>query len=94
LSFLFTYTRTIEDTRSKYLLASNPAAAFIEDYCEFDVWSTITKRALYEAFMEFCKENKLPGMAMKAFGHKIKRAYNLAEERDSWRGIKVKNAGD
>jgi len=90
----FTYTRTIEDTRSKYLLASNPAAAFIEDYCEFDVWSTITKRALYEAFMEFCKENKLPGMAMKAFGHKIKRAYNLAEERDSWRGIKVKNAGD
>ena len=86
----FTYTRTVEDTRSKYLLASNPAAAFIEDYCEFDVWSTITKEELYQAFMKFCEEKKLPGLAKKAFGHKIKRGYSLAEEHDSWRGIKVK----
>jgi putative DNA primase/helicase len=86
----FTYTRTIEDTRSKYLLASNPAAAFIEDRCDFDVWGNIKKEELYQAFMRFCEENRLPGMAKKAFGHKIKRAYNLAEERDSWRGIKVK----
>lgn len=90
----FTYTRTIEDTRSKYLLASNPAAAFIEDHCEFDVWLTISKKELYEAFMKFCEDNKLPGMAMKAFGHKIKHAYNMAEERDSWRGIKVKSTDD
>lgn len=86
----FTYTRTVEDTRAKYLLASNPAVAFIEDYCEFDVWSTITKEELYQAFMRFCEEEKLPGMAKKAFGHKIKRMYSLAEEHDSWRGIKLK----
>jgi len=68
--------------------------AFIEDHCEFSVWATITKRELYEEFMSFCENNKLPGMAMKAFGHKIKRVYNLAEERDSWRGIKLKSGGD
>lgn len=76
------------------MLASNPAVAFIEDYCEFDVWSTITKEELYQAFMRFCEENKLPGMAKKAFGHKIKRAYSLAEEHDSWRGIKLKQVSN
>jgi len=86
----FTYTKTIEDTRSKYVLASNPAMAFIEDHCEFSAWVTITKEDLYQAFMKFCDENKLPGMAKKAFGHKIKRAFSLSEERDCWRGIKVK----
>ena len=90
----FTYTRTIEDTRAKYLLASNPSSVFIEEHCEFDTWSTITKKELYEAFMKFCQDNKLPGMAIKAFGHKIKRTYNLAEERDSWRGIKIKSVDD
>ena len=90
----FTYTRTVEDTRAKYLLASNPAMAFIEDYCEFDAWATITKKELYQAFMKFCEANKLPGMAIKAFGHKIKHTYNLAEERDSWRGIELKSTGD
>jgi putative DNA primase/helicase len=90
----FTYTRTIEDTRNKYLLASNPAAAFIEDRCEFNAWGNIKKEDLYQAFMRFCEENKLPGMAKKAFGHKIKRAYNLAEERESWRGINLKKEED
>jgi phage/plasmid-associated DNA primase len=84
------YTRSIEDTRDKYLLASNPVAAFIEDRCEFDSWAAITKKELHQAFMEFCGENKLPGMAIKAFGHKIKKGYMLNEERDKWRGIKVK----
>jgi len=90
----FSYSRTIEDTRSKYLLASNPAEAFIEECCEFSVWSSITKKELYGAFMKFCQDKKLPGMGIKAFGHKIKRAYNLAEERDGWRGISIKKTGD
>ncbi|MFC2002114.1 phage/plasmid primase, P4 family [Chloroflexota bacterium] len=86
----FTYTTSIEDTRAKYLLASNPASAFIEDHCEFSAWGNITKEELYQAFMKFCEDNKLPGMAKKAFGRKIKRAYNLSEERESWRGINLK----
>jgi len=86
----FTYSTTIEDTRAKYLLASNPAAAFIDDLCEFSSWSSITKEELYQAFMKFCEDNKLPGMAKKAFGRKIKRAYSLSEERESWRGIDLK----
>jgi putative DNA primase/helicase len=86
----FTYSRTIEDTRSKYLLASDPTTPFIEDYCIFDAWAVITKEDLYQGFMRFCSENKLPGLAKKAFGHKIKRAFNLSEEHDSWRGIKLK----
>lgn len=90
----FSYTRSIEDTRDKYLLASNPVAAFIEDRCEFDSWAAITKRELHERFMEFCAENKLPGISIKAFGHKIKKAYMLSEERDKWRGIKVKGSGN
>lgn len=86
----FSYSATVEDTRSKYLLVSNPTAAFIEEECEFSVWATITKEELYQAFMKFCEEKKLPGLAKKAFGHKIKRAYMLGEERDSWRGIDIK----
>jgi len=86
----FSYKMSEEETRSRYLLASNPVAAFIEGQCEFDPWSTVTKKELHEAFMQFCAENKLPGMTIKAFGHKIKRGYLLNEERDKWRGIKVK----
>jgi len=86
----FTYSQSVEDTRSKYILASNPAVAFMDNYCEFDVWARITKEELYQAFMRFCEDNKLPGIAKKAFGHKIKRAYSLSEEHDSWRGIKLK----
>lgn len=86
----FSYSTTIEDTRAKYLLVSNPAGAFIEEQCEFSVWATVTKEELYQAFQRFCEEKKLPGLAKKAFGHKIKRAYTLGEERDSWRGICLK----
>ena len=88
------YTRSIEDTRNKYLLASNPVMAFIEERCEFDPWSTVMKKNLHQAFMEFCAENKLPGMTIKAFGHKIKKGYMLNEERDKWRGIKVTVTGN
>ena len=86
----FTYHRTIEDTRAKYLLASNPAAAFIEQCCDFSAWESITKEELYQAFLKFCQDNKLPGIGKKAFGHKVKWAYRLQEERDTWRGITVK----
>ena len=86
----FTYSRSIEETRSKYLLMSNPTTSFIEDYCEFSPWANITKEALYQGFMKFCSEHNLPGMAKKAFGHKIKQAYMLTEEHDSWRGIQIK----
>ena len=90
----FSYTMSVDDTRSKYLLASNPIAAFIDERCEFDSWAIITKKELYEAFMKFCVENKLPGMTIKAFGHKVKRGYSLNEERNKWRGIKVKSTGN
>lgn len=90
----FTYARSIEDTRDKYMLASNPAQAFIETRCEFSSWATIAKKELYEAFMAFCAENKLPGMSNRGFGHKIKRAFTLAEERDKWRGIRLKGEGE
>ena len=90
----FSYSRSVEDTRDKYLLASNPVVAFIEERCEFDVWAVITKKELHQAFMEFCSENKLPGISIKAFGHKIKKGYMLSEERDKWRGIKVKVIGN
>ena len=86
----FSYERSVEDTRSKYLLVSNPSSAFIEEQCEFSPWASITKEELYQAFMKFCEEQKLPGLAKKAFGHKIKQAYTLSEERDTWRGIKLK----
>lgn len=83
----FSYVETVENTRSKYLLVSNPTGAFIEEQCEFSPWLSITKEKLYQAFLKFCEEQKLPGLAKKAFGHKIKRTYTLGEEHDSWRGI-------
>jgi len=90
----FSYTMSVEDTRDKYLLASNPVAAFIEDRCEFDSWASIMKKELHDTFMQFCAENKLPGMTIKAFGHKIKTAYRLGDERYKWRGIKMISTSD
>lgn len=71
-------------------MASNPAMVFIDDCCMFDAWAIISKEDLYQAFMKFCGEQKIAGMPKKAFGHKIKRAYNLTEGNNEWRGIKLK----
>jgi len=88
----FTYSRSVEDTRAKYILIANPVEAFIEDRCEFSPWGSITKEELYLAFMKFCEENRLPGMNKKAFGHKLKRThrYDISEERGYWRGVIIK----
>jgi len=86
----FSYSTSVEETRSKYLLISNPTETFIEEHCEFDSFAKVAKEELYQAYTEFCQENKLPGLAKKAFGHKIKRTYTLGEERVTWVGIKLK----
>lgn len=51
----------------------------------------ITKEELYQAFMKFCDERKLPSVGKKAFGHKIKKIYYVSEERENWRGIGLKS---
>jgi putative DNA primase/helicase len=90
----FSYARTIEETRSKYMLISDPVEAFIDMCCEFGPWGIIAKEDLYQAFQRFCEEHKLAGMNKKAFGHKLKQAhrYDLSEERGEWRGISLKKA--
>jgi putative DNA primase/helicase len=86
----FTYSHTVEDTRTKYLTASNPSMVFIDECCEFDAWASISKEDLYQAFMKFCSDHKIAGIPKKAFGHKIKRAFVLSEGNNEWRGIKLK----
>jgi len=88
----FSYARTIEETRSKYMLISNPVEAFVDMCCEFSPWGIIAKEDLYQAFQKFCEEHKLAGMNKKAFGHKLKQThrYDVNEERGLWRGISLK----
>lgn len=88
----FSYERSVEDTRAKYMLKANPVEAFVDMCCDFGPWGIIAKEDLYQAFQKFCEEHKLAGMNKKAFGHKLKQAhrYDLSEERGMWRGISLK----
>ena len=90
----FTYAASVEDTRYKYLLNSNPPSAFIETCCEFSPSAVITKEALYQEYVKFCERMELPLISKKAFGRKIKNLYTLQEQRVSWIGIAMEGTSE
>jgi len=95
----FSYSKTVDETESYYLRASDPVYAFVDDCCELDPDAVTSKDDLFEAFKNYCKENKTPLMNRDSFAKAIKNnphfKVNLTrptvdgERVYSWRGIKV-----
>jgi len=85
-----TYNKTIDDTREKYNLRSDPARSFIEECIQADEWPTIIKKeVVYQHFVNYCKKNGLAPVGKKKLGRIIK-SEKYSEDRDCWRGMSLK----
>jgi len=95
----FSYEDNIDKIEDRYMRASNPAYAFFQDCVEEDQDSFVTKDDLYRAFIEYCKQNKLPTLSKRTFSDQVKRWTNAVDgwakvEGRSvrvWRGIRLKS---
>lgn len=86
-----TYSKTLEDTRNKYMLVSDPVKSFLEERIENTDWAVkIKKELVYQAFIAFCTENKIPAVGKKKFGRTL-LAMHYKDDRDSWLGIYIKD---
>ena len=95
----FSYEDNIDKIEDRYMRASNPAYAFFQDCIEEDPDAFVTKDDLYRAFIEYCKQNKLPTLSKRTFAEHVKRWTNAVdgwakvEGRSvrAWRGIRLKS---
>jgi len=98
----FSYAKTVDQTQSYYLRASDPVYAFVEDCCELDPDAVTGKDTLFEAFKEYCKSNKTPLINRDSFHKALKNNPHFkvaltrptmgGERVQSWRGIKLANS--
>ena len=92
----FSNTQSLDEVRDNYMRMSNSIWAFREDVLEKDSESQITKEKMYNSYILFCKEEKLPSKSKKAFGGEIQQYITLEQtspkilgkQRKSWRGAK------
>jgi len=77
----FSYEDNIDKIEDRYMRASNPAYAFFQDCIEEDTDGFVTKDDLYRAFIEYCKQNKLPTLSKRTFADHVKRWTNAT---DGW----------
>jgi putative DNA primase/helicase len=86
-----TYNKTIDATREKYNLRSDPARSFLEECVQADEWPTIIKKeVVYQHFVNYCKRNGLAAVGKKKLGRIIK-SEKYQEDRDCWRGMSLKD---
>lgn len=98
----FSYDDDVEKIEDRYLRASNPAYAFLMDQVEEDPEAAISKDELYNAFLDFCRANKLPTVSKNAFSKQVKRwtratdGWVKIEGRSvrAWRGIRLKSGSE
>jgi len=74
--------KTTAEWRVDYIRKSDPITAFYMDCLEEinDPDIHVTKTALYQAFVKYCKTNKLPIVDNSVFSKKIKANFELAQE--------------
>ena len=89
--------------RIDYIRKSDPITAFYMDQLEEinDLETYVTKAMLYQAFIKYCKDNKLPVVDNTVFSRKIKTNFGFASESTAtidgkrtkvWRQLKLRDA--
>jgi putative DNA primase/helicase len=91
----FSVGTSMESVRRKYLLNSNPVPIFVEERCDRDIKSSVSKDDLYEAFLQFCEDTGTAILGKKAFGARLNAMSIVIEAQDPWhvhvwRGLKLR----
>jgi putative DNA primase/helicase len=98
----FSISETVEQTKERYTLLSNSAKAFAERrlIATVDKWET--KENVFNAYIQFCKENTLPAISKNAFSMQLSQYIACIDSTTKilgkgvriWRNIKLKDKGD
>lgn len=69
----FSYSTTTDQMRIWYTRMSNPIKSFIDEMTELSSESEIPKTRLYDAYVDYCRKNKLAVMDSSVFGRVFKK---------------------
>ena len=86
----FTGSQRASETMKEWMLSSDPAAAFLEEYvenCQRELF--ITKVALYSGFREWCTIGDRQSIADNTFAGRVKRHTKAVGERPRLNGKQV-----
>jgi P4 family phage/plasmid primase-like protien len=98
----FSIGETVEQTRDRYTLLSNPVRAFAETRLATATGKVTTKEAVYNAYIQFCREHNLPTVAKNAFSTQLPQYIACTSDRKRmqgklisvWRDIQLTNNKD
>lgn len=97
----FNYRLTEEQVKNLYQRLSDPVFAFVEDCCEEDFESKITKKELHDAYRKYATDNKLKPVSIRKFGKSALEQSCISIEEcwisnndgtssKGWQGVKIK----
>lgn len=97
----FSHSISTEETRDRYIKASNPVLAFIDECIKSDFLSHEKKDVIYLAFCNFCRDVGLPTKAKNVFARELPQYINVEVERVTqgnervrvWKGIRLNERG-
>jgi len=73
----YSYEPSPDEIAEKYRKSADVTYAFIEDVCESNPDTWISKDDLYDAFTSYCSKQNLAHLGKEAFGRKLKDASNV-----------------
>jgi len=80
----FTYGKTVEEVQEQYEELSDPVYAYVKEYLEVSPGEAIAKDELYEHYVKWCKERKLPITAKNMLTKELNK--HLPEMRTGYIG--------
>jgi len=80
----FTYGKTVEEVQELYEELSDPLYAYVKEYLEVSPGEAIAKDELYEHYVKWCKERKLPITAKNMLTKELNK--HLPEVRTGYIG--------
>ena len=94
----FSCSKTAEEIKVDYVHKSNPVWAFFVDCLEVDPDGEVAKGEVYNAYVNYCNERKLPTVREESFAKGLMRRVSLTTTRplvdgkrvQSWKGIRFK----
>ncbi|MCD6447664.1 MAG: hypothetical protein J7L58_01285 [Thermoplasmata archaeon] len=97
----FSHSKSTEEIRRQYILASDPVHAFVDECLVQDSDGIIPKELLYATFKEYCDENSLPVSSKHIFSRDLLKFITAREQRPKiegrqercWAGIKLNEYG-